>query len=213
MAKCLPPDRGHRARWSPSSSSRDGPRRNGALFSRAQALGPGGDFAESTGPGHRGSLLGKSGIYAYAPIFLRNYRGSSARRVVGEFDALDAKEVRACGPAKPIAVRRADKMRRSPASRRRDLERAGRAVAHGSIEGKFRMLRELIILGPPGAGKGTQAAFIRDHFRIPQILDGRHAARRGKAGTAQSVLRQRGSWDAGLLRFRRHHHRTCEGNG
>lgn len=30
----------------------------------------------------------------------------------------------------------------------------------------------LIILGPPGSGKGTQAQFIRDHFSIPQISTG-----------------------------------------
>jgi adenylate kinase len=27
----------------------------------------------------------------------------------------------------------------------------------------------LILLGPPGAGKGTQAAYIKDRFHIPQI--------------------------------------------
>ncbi|QBQ99584.1 adenylate kinase [Paraburkholderia pallida] len=56
----------------------------------------------------------------------------------------------------------------------------------------------LILLGAPGAGKGTQAAFIKETFGIPQISTGDMLRAAVKAGTPLGV-QARGYMDDGKL--------------
>jgi adenylate kinase len=56
----------------------------------------------------------------------------------------------------------------------------------------------LILLGPPGAGKGTQAGFIKAHYRIPQISTGDMLRGAVKAGTPLGLAAKK-VMDAGQL--------------
>jgi adenylate kinase len=56
----------------------------------------------------------------------------------------------------------------------------------------------LILLGPPGAGKGTQATFIREAFNIPQISTGDMLRAAVKAGTPLGLAAKK-VMDAGVL--------------
>ena len=56
----------------------------------------------------------------------------------------------------------------------------------------------LILIGPPGAGKGTQAAFIKDEFAIPQISTGDMLRAAVKAGTPLGVAAKK-VMDSGQL--------------
>jgi len=62
-----------------------------------------------------------------------------------------------------------------------------------------RPIIRIILLGAPGAGKGTQASFIRKHFAIPQISTGDILRNAVKEGTELGIMAQKIMESGGLV--------------
>ena len=98
----------------------------------------------------------------------------------------------------PVPVRRhgrADHRRRRPRDREADREPADAcATTRASCASAA-----LVLVGPPGAGKGTQAQFIAEHFGIPKISTGDIFRANVAEGTPLGRDRPRSTWTRGDL--------------